>query len=791
MKAIKQLSVLLVLAFFLCSFTINHDQNKKPKTGLISDTIHVVNYAIHLNIVHFSHRSISGYTALTITPKMNNVNSIGLYLLSMTVDSILLNSSHIPSFSYNDTLIHIPLATPINTSDTVTLKIFYHGLPQEDPSGWGGFYFSSDSAYAFNLGVGFQTVPHCFGRAWFPCVDDFIDRSTYDCYIRVDNGKTAVCGGTLMNVAHNADSTKTFYWRLHLPIPTYLASVAVANYTAVSSTFNGMNGSIPVKIYVPPADTSNAKASFTHLLSILNVYENDFGPYLWERVGYVGIPFTGGAMEHATNIGYPLMCINGNLSYESMYAHELSHHWFGDLVTCATAGDMWLNEGWASYCESLYREGIYGYSSYAGNVKANHFTTLSTCHTDDGGYFALYGIPSAITYGSTVYKKGADVIHTMRYYLGDSLFFSMLKTYLVTYKFNHISTADFRDFISSNTGVNMTDFFNGWVFSAGFPHYAIDSTVYNGTGNDFTVYVKQKLLHKASYVNSNKIWITFMNSAWQKYTDYIEFSGHTGSKVFHLPFTPVATMLDLDNKTSDARTDYSQTIKTTGNYSFPNSYFILNVQTLPDSAFFRVEHNWVAADPLQTPTPGIYRISGKRYWKIDGIFPPGFVAEAKFNFNRGAGHFDDTLLVTANSADSLVLLYRVNAADDWHIVNFTKTGNNSTGYITTENVQKGEYTFGIGKPHQAGIDVKNQTKKAELRVFPNPSNDTFNILFNSDKNSELKIYDNANNLVYTKKVNPKQEKITWKPSGLKSGNYVVYLFENGKAVTFEKIVYVH
>jgi aminopeptidase N len=720
---------------------------------------------------------------------MNSVNAIPLDLLHMIVDSVTVGNSLIPSFFYNDTLLRIPLISPININDTISVKVFYHGQPVMDPSGWGGFYFSGDSAYAYNLGVGFQDVPHNYGRVWYPCLDDFVDRATYDCYIRVKDTKTAVCGGTMMNETINGDGTKTIYWRINTQIPTYLASVAVGNYVPVSYTFNGMNGNIPVKIYVPPTDTTHAKTSFVNLLSILGLYENYFGPFQWERVGYVGVPFNSGAMEHATNIAYPLACIDGGLTYEDLYAHELSHHWFGDLVTCETAEDMWINEGWADYCESQYREGLYGVNAYKANIKTNHYNVLTKCHVDDGGYYAIYGIPLTITYGSTVYKKGADVIHTLRNYLGDSLFYSFTKAWMSTFKFNHISTTQLRDFMTANTGINVSDFFDGWVFSAGFPQYSIDSVVYTGTANDYLVYAKQKLNHKPSFVNSNKIEITFMNNTWQKFTGTMEFSGQTGTALFSLPFAPTAAMMDLDEKTSDATTDYYKVVKQNGNYSFPYSYFNLNVLNISDSAFFRIEQNWVAPDPLKAPSPDIFRISNSRYWKVDGIFPVNFNATGRFTYNRGSEMFESTLLPVSSSTDSLVLLYRANAADDWRIVNFTKSGNNSAGFLTTQNLQKGEYTYGIGKPNQSGISAQSQVKKSSLKIYPNPTSDTFNIEITADKGSEIKIYDSGNNLVNIIKAGAKQEKFIWRPKA--KGTYFFYLYEEGKIVEMEKGVYVH
>ncbi|NTW32184.1 MAG: M1 family metallopeptidase [Bacteroidetes bacterium] len=789
MKRIYLLNIFIFISIVILysfNFKIAH---KPAKSGQKSDTIHIENYEIHLDIIHLSTKNISGYTILTVVSKMNNVNSIPLDLLKLSVDSVFVENSKIPVFEYNDTLLRIPLASPVNINDTIKVRVYYQGQPKMDPSGWGGFYFSSDSAYAYNLGVGFQDVPHNYGRVWFPCIDDFIDRSTYDCYIRVKSGNTAVCGGTLMNVQNNGDGTKTYYWKIHKTIPTYLASVAVSNYVPLTYSFNGLNGTIPVNIYVPAIDTNKAKTSFTNLINILNIYESKFGPYLWERVGYVGVPFNEGAMEHATNIAYPLSCIDGTLNNEDLYAHELSHHWFGDLVTCTSAEDMWINEGWASYCESIYKEGLYGANSYNSHIKSNHYYVLDKCHIDDGGYFALYGIPLNITYGSTVYKKGADVIHTLRNYLGDSLFFSVVKSWMNDYKFNHISTDQLRDYITMDTDRNMNDFFEGWVFSAGFPHYSIDSLKYAGTANDYTVYVKQKLHHKPSYVNSNKVEVTFMSNTWQKYSEIVEFSGQYGSKLIHLPFTPACAMMDLYEKTSDATTDYYKTIKTTGVNDFANTFFKLDVQNITDSAFFRIEYNWVMPDSLKAKSSDIFRISNKRYWKVDGVFSTGFNAKGIFKYNRNAAGFEHDLLPTAESTDSLVLIYRANTSEDWHIVNFVKAGGSIAGTITTGNLQKGEYTYGVGKPKQSEIKEINDVQEVLLNVFPNPSNDTFCIITKPVINAEIKIYDSSDKLVYHTTLNKNQENIYWKPSKENAATYYIYLYEKGKPIAVEKAVF--
>ena len=156
---------------------------------------------------------------VTFTPKINGVNQIDLDLQSLTVDSIVYANNSI-AYTHNDTLINIPLPVTLNTSDTTDVTVYYHGSPQMDPSGWGGFYFSG--GYAFNLGVGFQDNPHNYGRVWFPCFDNFVERSTYEFNIISGNGNKAHCNGMLMNETVITGDTISRNWVMNEEIPTYL-----------------------------------------------------------------------------------------------------------------------------------------------------------------------------------------------------------------------------------------------------------------------------------------------------------------------------------------------------------------------------------------------------------------------------------------------------------------------------------------------------------------------------------------------------------------------------------------
>ncbi len=741
-----------------------------------SDSLDVLHYNINLDIIYLSQHHIGGFTELKIVPLHNGINQLSLDLQHLVPDSVFVEQSKITNWQYNDTLLSIPLLSAINTSDTVMCKVYYHGNPQVDPSGWGGFYFSNDSTFAFNMAVGMQDDPHNYGRVWYPCVDNFTDRATYDFNITVKNNNVAVCNGTLVGTT-SANGVKSYHWNLQNDIPTYLASVAIGEYVALEDTFNSMNGPIPIAIYVPQNKVAAAQGSFIHLKSILEAYEFYYGPYRWERIGYVGIPFNSGAMEHATSIHIGLGYINGATTYETLIAHELSHHWFGDLVTCHSAPDMWLNEGWAVFSESMYQEYIYGREAYKNNMRAELFDVLKNTHHNDNGYRAVAGVPHEYTYGSTVYDKGGTVAHSLRGYLGDSLFFSALRAYMSQNAFSDQTSYEFRDFITAHTGISVVDFFDSWVFEPGFSQFAVDSFFVNSSTAglyNIEVAARQALNHKPNFALSNRMPITFMDDNWNRKDTIVQFSGQSGSEVFQIAFNPTVVFVDLEETFADATTDYSKVINQTGILDYQQSYFKLDVQQITDSALFQITHNWVAPDTLGITYPGL-RISSKRYWTVAANNHQKLTAQGQFRYWRTADLDAD---IITSSQDSIVILYREHGGQKWRKQAFQKMGNWVTGYLWVDNLKSGEYALAVYDASCLGIsDKSNLIREIELKISPNPSKDEFRFEGNFDFQTTIRVYDSLGKEVAELQMevsNGKSEKI-WRPSNLPVGAYFVTL----------------
>ena len=744
---------------------------------MTSDSMDVLHYAINLDIIYLSQKNITGYTDLRITPKISGLSVIKLDLLKLNVDSIFIDNQSIQNWNYNDTLLNFSLSSSISIGDTILCRVYYHGQPIKDPSGWGGFYFSNDSTFAFNMGVGMQDNPHNYGRIWYPCIDDFVDRATYDFNINVKNGKYAVCNGTLEAVNTSSNTTE-YRWKLHDDIPTYLASVAIGPYVAVRDTFNGMNGSIPIAIYVKSTMVSQAQASFINLKQILTAFELYYGPYRWERVGYVGVPFNSGAMEHVTNIAIGNGYINGSLTYETLFAHELSHHWFGDLVTCSSAPDMWLNEGWAAFSESMYQEMLYGKDAYKNNIRNLLFDVLKNTHHTDGGYYAVAGVPHSLTYGSTVYDKGATVAHSIRGYLGDAKFFSMLHAYMNQKAFSDQSSIDFRDFITSNTGINMNDFFDAWVFDPGFSDFSIDSfNVSSGSNPPYAVgvWMHQRLKHKPNYAKSNRVPITFMDNQWNRLDTMIEFSGKSGSQSYDLPFKPTHVFCDIDERLADATTDYAVVINQTGMNNYDKSYFKLDVTQVTDSALFQITHHWVGSDSLGINYPGL-RISSHRFWTVEGVYSTGFDAIGSFRYYRTTDLDAD---IIKNKNDSLILLYRPHGGIPWQRVASTKLGNWVVGYLEVNHLMNGQYALAAYDYNYLGISSsEGEMEELNLQISPNPSNGPVKFILNDNFPCVVMVYDSVGKKVATIEMVNKgaQSEGNWNTDRQAAGRYFVALY---------------
>lgn len=794
--------------FCWCALVLWATASYAVNTDTRSDSVDITHMDLRIDVSRFSQRVLYGAATVSYQARVSGVNYLKLDLLGLTVDSVKRTNAALP-FTHNDTVITISLPAPLPVAQRDSLTVFYHGTPIQPPGDFGGFYW--DNTYAFNIGVSFLADPHNYGRVWFPCFDNFVERSTYHFAITTDSTRSAYCNGYADSTVINADHTRTWYWSMRDEIPSYLASMSVADYAAVRDSYAAMNGTLPIWLIARPVDTTNLKNSFQHLKDALRIFEDRFGPYEWNRVGYCVVPFTAGAMEHATNISYMRAIVNGNLQYENYMAHELSHHWFGDLATCDNAGDMWLNEGWARYCESVFYEGLYGRDRYKQEIRSNHDNVIHLAHVEDSAYWAPSGIPSRLTYSNySVYEKGADRTHTLRGYMGDSLFFGCVKSYLQHYKRKDVNSYTLRDYLRTCSGLaNIDDYFADWVFDGGFPDFSIEDKRITaaGAGYEVGISIRQRGDHTSHLFNNVPLEVSYFDSVGHRVVQAVTVSGACTQHFTALTFAPVYIALDFDEKLSDAVTDqWAKMAGLSHSYNLGTARMTIDLQQSTDSSLVRVEHHWVAPDATKNNISGLH-LSDYRYWDVDGIWADDFIASATVAYNgstTSAGYLDNTFIT--NSEDSLVVMYRRDAQSLWQVepdVAFT-TGSlyDKVGTVRINNLQKGQYALAIYDASRTDtaqqgsacfpLSVDGISPKKDFKAYPNPIHNGVLVIETGGEESYVRctMTNMLGQTVLEQKVVPGVEKFEVNTAALPAGTYKVSLMDReGKRIskTIQKV----
>ena len=683
-----------------------------------SDSVDALHYDLRLDIGNRTANHIEGSAAVTLHIQ-SSIDSLQLELGPSTVESVWLNGLPTP-FAYSVPQQRLSVPFGGQAGDTVVLTVFYRKGQQIMSQGWGGFYFDNNIYY--NLGIAIYEYPHNAGKAWFPCRDNFTDKATYHFEITAKPGWKAICTGLMDSTRYHADSSSTWCWTLNRLTPTYLVGVAVAPFHLIERQYAGLNASYPALLGFLNHDSVSVWNAFEHMSKVIPFFEQCFGPYRWDRVGYVSTPK--GSMEHVGNIAFTTQCMNATSdACLATMAHEFAHSWFGNLVTCATAEDMWINEGGASFCEELAIGAIHANSDpLRGRAYARqnlHSVLLNTHRTDDG-FKPVYGLSHDYTYGSTVYNKGATVWHSLRGYLGDSLFYASMRQLFDQQAFRNLDSYRLRDTLSQLSGIDLTDFFNFHVFSAGFNDYRIDSLVTGGTTT--TVYLRQQSYGTTTLMNSNRVWLTFFSPQLQRERRQVTFDGASAAVTVQLPFQPLFAVVDLDEELSKASIGQELSIHSTGAHNADDALFYTSVRKVTgDSIFLYVKHHWTRPDTSLSPR---YLRMADRYWTVEGVIPEGAQLGGCFYYCRlgEAQSLDDNLITGLDDFNQTKLLYRRDATEDWRPITKKTNGNSTQGYFSLQNLLLGEYTLAIVDTAYVGIEtLESNDADIPLQLFPNPT----------------------------------------------------------------------
>jgi hypothetical protein len=404
---------------------------------------------------------LTGQVEVVATVLAQSLNQIDLnFWDGMTISDIHRKDSPDQQLSYtriND-ILTIDLDSTHAQGEEFRVVIAYNGEPQN--SIYNSFRFDSYDGehlmWSFSEPYG--------ARAWWPCKDVPSDKAdSVDIRVTVPNKFVVASNGTLREKTTEGNLT-THWWHEQYPITTYLVSVAIYPYTVYYDDYlyNDEADTMKIHFYVFPDNYDLYFELNERVNDMIWVFSQIFGeyPFIEEKYGHADC-LLGGAMEHQT-------CTSFGFWTEWLYAHELAHQWWGDLITCDSWHHIWLNEGLASYSEAIWFEVLYP------EYPANQYLMDNRHYLGGGTVYVEDPLTEPIFDGNLSYNKGAWVIHMLRYVMGDSITGDVLRAYAAApeHRYGTATTEEFQAICEQISGMNLDKFFHQWIYEEFYPHYA-------------------------------------------------------------------------------------------------------------------------------------------------------------------------------------------------------------------------------------------------------------------------------------------------------------------------------
>lgn len=688
------------------------------------DTIDVLHYDIDLAMDPQGLYLLDGSCAVTMRLLQPTANvSLGLMsanIFSVRVGDSLLSDS---AYGYDAGELHIPtLGAQLGDTLRVTIGYGSHGWRGSD----GGFFCRSNIFY--NLGQDRQVRPFSMGRSWFPCSDSVYDKATYSFRLTTPPTWVATCSGVLDSTIAHPDSTHTYCYTLAHPTSTYQIGVAAANYTLFHRQAQGLYGTYPVRFATLSNETTSEDLIdelSNHFQDVLQLYERMFGPYRWDVAGFTSTGTTYEGMEHVNNIA--ISPLDNSALGIYVLDHELAHQWFGNLITCASIDDMWINEGGATFADQE-ASALTGGAMPGREFYRRLMLGMLPANT---AFHALHSMPHNQSFEDLNYYKGSMVFHELRHLLGDSLFFGSIQTLFERNAFTAMESSQFRDSLSRYSGVDLTDFFDFHIFGPGYRSYTVDTLVTEGGVTSLSI--RQHIYQANDYCRQALLPITFFSAEGDSVTLDMRCDGSTARQRFNLPFVPDFAVVDYYNLLADANITETHQVNARGTFVFYDAGVIANVassihDTIPliaSVAFF---------DGDKEPTvPGIIRWDNKS-WQICNFSPDKLCGSLAFlykdYFTYIPGFCDNDA-----AKDSLRLFYRPDASYPWQMLNatvYTASGNVSRqdAMRVNNHILSGEYRLAI--VDTATLAIPEAASDLEvfrpvLSLSPNPASESVTV----------------------------------------------------------------
>ncbi len=467
-------------------------RGEEEKTSNLVHTKLAVKFDIPNSLLH-------GEAQLTLAPHFESVSKVTLDAKGMLIHSVKVNGLKTAYNYFENKELIIELDRTYKKGEEFNVYISYTSQPEKviklDASLHKGLYFIDPRDEDKDKPTQIWTEGEAENNSvWFPTIDAPNQKTTQEISITVPQNFVTLSNGTLTSQKENSDTTRTDTWIQKQKHAPYLFFIAAGEFSIVKDTWNGKE----VNYYVEKEYESVARGIFGKTPRMLQFYQDVLGvEYPWDKYSQIVVrDYVSGAMENTTAV------IHSDAAYqelgelvdenvqETTIAHEVMHHWFGNLVTAESWSNLAMNEAFANYSEYLWLEHEYGIAvadDHLLNEKSSYFNDKSNKKKDLIRF--KYDSPDDM-FDSVSYAKGGSVLHMLRSYLGDEAFFAGLKKYLTDNKFGTGEAHQLRLALESVSGKDLNWFFNQWFFDNSHPEIIITQTL-GQFGNQVTITVSQ------------------------------------------------------------------------------------------------------------------------------------------------------------------------------------------------------------------------------------------------------------------------------------------------------------
>ena len=440
----------------------------------IANSTDVLSYGLELEIFP-ENKTIAGVgrSHLLIT---QDTSKVELKLDSRFNISKIEVNDKVASYERVSGIISINLESPKTSGDLVNIAVYYSGQPHIAlRAPWSGGFVWSETE---NGTPWIATAVQGEGCDLFwPCKDHFADKAdSMDISLTVPKTVSAVTNGVLTSVTHVGEDKHRFNWTLSVPASDYNIALNIGPFTRIQQSYTSVNGeSVPIEFWALHKNSDKARTMIEEdLLQQISFFEELLGPYPWgdQKLGFVETPHLG--MEHQTINAYGKKYLRDKNGFDWLLHHELAHEWFGNLITHKQLNDAWLHEGFGLYMQPLYSLYKFGEAAYT-HAMYQSFLGLINCYP-----VVMEGvITSDQAFNSDIYGKGGWTLHTLRWLIGDELFWQASRKLLYDTAVTHNlpypivpryrNTQDFIDIVNTLTGDDYTWLFDVYLKQAALP----------------------------------------------------------------------------------------------------------------------------------------------------------------------------------------------------------------------------------------------------------------------------------------------------------------------------------